>query len=76
MNFQDTREYITSRNFNPSKKMGQNFLINEEISKNIVETINTKDVDLVIEIGPGLGSLTDHLVDKQFDLKLIELDKR
>ncbi len=76
MNLNNTREYLTSRQFNPSKKMGQNFLINENISKNIVTSINFKDVDLVLEIGPGLAALTDYLVDQKFDLTLIELDKR
>ncbi len=76
MDFKKTHEYITSRQFNPSKKMGQNFLVNEEISKKIVEKIDLSKANLVIEIGPGLGSLTDHLIDKKFDLVLIELDKR
>ncbi len=76
MNFKDTHEYLTSRQFNPSKKMGQNFLINPEMSKNIISKINLDNVDLVIEIGPGLGSLTDFLVNQKFDLTLIELDKR
>lgn len=76
MNFADTKEYLTSREFRPSKKMGQNFLINQEISKNIVNSIDFKNVDLVIEIGPGLGALTDYLIDKKFNLVLVELDKR
>lgn len=76
MNLTNTREYITSRQFNPSKKMGQNFLINENISKNIVSSIDFQNVDLVIEIGPGLAALTDYLVDQKFDLTLVELDKR
>ncbi len=76
MDLKKTYEYLTSRQFNPSKKMGQNFLINEEISKAIIKKMELSNAKLVIEIGPGLGSLTDHLINQKFDLTLIELDKR
>jgi 16S rRNA (adenine1518-N6/adenine1519-N6)-dimethyltransferase len=63
-------------NFRPSKKMGQSFLINSTIAKEIVDLINFNDHDCVIEIGPGKGALTKYLVNKPLNVVAIELDKR
>jgi 16S rRNA (adenine1518-N6/adenine1519-N6)-dimethyltransferase len=76
MNIKDTNEYINLNKFNPSKKMGQNFLINDDIIKKIISTINFNNVDCVIEIGPGLGAITDQLAINSKHLLCIELDKR
>ncbi|GHU52785.1 ribosomal RNA small subunit methyltransferase A [Bacilli bacterium] len=62
--------------FNPSKKLGQNFLINPQIPIDIVDKINFDGVDLIIEIGPGTGALTKELVKKNIPMTAIELDKR
>lgn len=56
------------------KKFGQNFLINEEIIKNITDLVTTNENDLIIEIGPGKGALTKYLVKKAGFLKCIEID--
>ena len=57
------------------KKLGQNFLRNDEISKNIVDLADiSKNVD-VIEIGPGDGSLTDNLIKLPNKLILVEFDE-
>jgi 16S rRNA (adenine1518-N6/adenine1519-N6)-dimethyltransferase len=69
-------DFIKRTNFNPSKKMGQNFLINPEVQKGIVDKIDFNGVDCVIEIGPGYGAITDYLIDKTPKLICIELDKR
>ncbi len=47
----------------PKKHLGQHFLEDENIAKNIVELLNTKD-NLVLEIGPGTGVLTKYLIEK------------
>ncbi|MDR2636263.1 MAG: 16S rRNA (adenine(1518)-N(6)/adenine(1519)-N(6))-dimethyltransferase RsmA [Mycoplasmataceae bacterium] len=70
------KQFIKSNNFNPSKKMGQNFLINEKICKNLVDSINFTNVDLIIEIGPGLGAITKYLNMHNVPITAIELDKR
>lgn len=62
--------------FHPSKKMGQSFLIDQNISKKIVNLINLKNHDCVIEIGPGKGALTQFLVNRDSKIIAIELDKR
>jgi 16S rRNA (adenine1518-N6/adenine1519-N6)-dimethyltransferase len=72
----EINKFLQDNNFNPSKKMGQNFLFNNETIENIVSNVDFENVDLVIEIGPGLSALTEHLVKKSKKLIAIELDKR
>ena len=56
--------------------MGKNFLISDEYQKRIVEILDLQNNDNVLEIGPGLGSLTRWIIQKNVNLKLVELDKR
>jgi len=58
------------------KKYGQNFLIDDEIAEKIVGRLKDKQDSTIIEIGPGLGALTYHLVKKNTNLKVVELDER
>ena len=60
----------------PCKALGQNFLVDEGVSESIVGSLNLSCDDTVIEIGPGLGSLTRHLVGKVKRLILIEFDRK
>lgn len=60
----------------PSKQLGQNFLSDPRVSAEIVAALHPEEADLVIEIGPGLGALTEHLVGKCPRVVLIEMDKR
>ena len=63
------------RDVNPKKSLGQHFLIDDNISKKIIEAINFKNFKKVIEIGPGKGALTKHLLHIKNKLTLIEIDK-
>ena len=63
------------RDVNPKKFLGQHFLIDDNISKKIVEAVNFKKFKKVIEIGPGKGALTKHLIHIKNMLTLIEVDK-
>ena len=65
-----------SNGFLPESKLGQNFLIDEDIIGNILDLCGIEEGDKVLEIGPGLGSLSVFLSDKTSDLTLIEIDKR
>jgi 16S rRNA (adenine1518-N6/adenine1519-N6)-dimethyltransferase len=59
------------------KRFGQNFLTNDYYLYEIVKNINPQHSDNIIEIGPGLGALTKHLLDNLADsskLKVIEID--
>lgn len=57
------------------KGYGQNFLINENITTSIVNNMSISKKDLIIEIGPGLGALTEELLDKFDKVVAIEIDK-
>lgn len=59
-----------------NKNLGQNFLINEDVVNNIVNSSEISKQDLVIEIGPGLGTLTEKLLEKAGKVIAIELDER
>ncbi|MDR3249911.1 MAG: 16S rRNA (adenine(1518)-N(6)/adenine(1519)-N(6))-dimethyltransferase RsmA [Mycoplasmataceae bacterium] len=73
---EDAINYLKRTQFNPSKKMGQNFLINKEVYTSMVNKIDFSKYDLVLEIGPGLGALTDILIQKTKKIIVIEIDKR
>lgn len=57
------------------KRFGQNFLVDENYISKIVNAINIKNDDNILEIGPGLGALTKHLLPKCKFLNLVEIDK-
>ena len=59
-----------------NKSLGQNFLIDEFVINNIIESAQIGKEDLVIEIGPGLGTLTKYLLEKAKKVICIELDKK
>lgn len=59
----------------PRKRFGQNFLQNQLIIESILNAFNPKAKDNVIEIGPGLGALTKHLLKNLDYLTVIEIDK-
>ena len=58
----ETFRILKEHNLIAKKGYGQNFLINYETIKNITKDLNIKDTTLVIEIGPGLGALTQELL--------------
>jgi len=64
-----------STEFKPAKKaLGQNFLHDQNIIQRIVSSFNPKPDDVVVEIGPGRGALTDLLLQSGCQLHLIEFD--
>lgn len=58
------------------KKLGQNFLIDEDIVRRIVEAAELTPTDKVLEVGPGIGTLTQGLAESGADVVAVELDKR
>lgn len=62
-------------NVKPKKFLGQHFLIDENISKKIIESIDFSKHNKVIEVGPGKGALTKHLLKIKDILTLVEIDK-
>lgn len=65
---------IKKENFHIKKKFGQNFLVDQNILKKIVEVPTITSETLIIEIGPGLGSLTEHLLKKSKRVLAYEID--
>lgn len=75
MNKSKVMNILEKRGLNPLKKLGQNFLVDDNLTKKIVDSIDYNNVDLIIEIGPGLGALTEYLLKKNIKYVGIELDK-
>ena len=73
---EETRFIMKKYNIKANKNLGQNFLINEEVVTNIVDCSNIDKQELVIEIGPGLGTLTKYLLEKAGKVICIELDTK
>lgn len=73
---EETRFIMKRYNIKANKSLGQNFLISEEVVNNIVECSKINEQDLVIEIGPGLGTLTKYLLEKSGKVICIELDTK
>lgn len=60
----------------PLKRFGQNYLQDQNIIKKIVSEIDPKENELIIEIGPGQGAITQKLLESKAHLTAIEIDKR
>ncbi len=59
----------------PNKSLGQNFLVNEGVYKKIAAALEIKGDDIVVEIGPGLGALTEHLAKSGAEIIAVEKDR-
>ena len=57
------------------KNFGQNFLVNDDISKKIVSALDIKENDTILEIGPGLGALSYHLSLYENNVYLYDIDE-
>lgn len=73
---EETRFILNKYNIKANKSLGQNFLINENVVNTIVDCSEITESDLVIEIGPGLGTLTKHLLERAGKVICIELDRK
>lgn len=72
----ETKFLMKKYKISANKSLGQNFLINDEAVDDIVSSSKICSDDLVIEIGPGLGTLTKELLEKAAKVIAIELDTR
>lgn len=64
-----------AKNFRKQYSLGQNFLVNEEILNQIITVSDLSKEDIVIEVGPGIGFLTEKIIAKAQELYSIELDR-
>lgn len=74
-NPQDTIAVIQKYNFMFQKKFGQNFLIDTHVVDKIIRSAGLTKDDMVLEIGPGIGSLTQHLAENAGKVVAVEIDK-
>lgn len=68
-------ELIKNHRFAVQKKFGQNFLTDENVLQSIVDAAGVGQDDCVLEIGPGMGALTGHLLDAARKVVAVEVDK-
>ena len=71
-----TREIMARHGFVLKKKFGQNFLIDDNILKKIVEASGVTKDDFVVEIGPGIGAMTQHLCERARKVVAVEIDSK
>lgn len=76
MSVKEVNIFLQDKKFRPSRKMGQNFLINPKIKQMIVDAANLQPNDVVLEIGPGVGAITSFLLMNKIKLIALEIDKR
>lgn len=70
-----TKQIIKKYEFNFKKNFGQNFLVDERVLDKIVSAAEINENDLVIEVGPGIGTLTQAMAKKAGKVVSVEIDK-
>ena len=75
-NVSATRHILKHFNLRASKRLGQNFLIDKSIVDDIVNAAEIEEGELVLEIGPGIGTLTQGLLEAGANVTAVELDKK
>lgn len=74
-NPQNTIEVLQKYNFNFQKKFGQNFLIDEHVLDKIIRAAEITKNDYVLEIGPGIGTMTQYLACAAREVTAVEIDR-
>ena len=72
---QNTIAVLQKYNFNFQKKFGQNFLIDTRVLGRIIESAEITKEDCVLEIGPGIGTMTQYLAEAAREVVAVEIDK-
>lgn len=72
---QNTIAVLQKYNFNFQKKFGQNFLIDTHVLEKIIEASAITKEDFVLEIGPGIGTMTQYLCENAKEVVAVEIDK-
>ena len=74
--YEETKFLMKKYNITANKNLGQNFLIENSVIHTILDSAKISKEDLIIEIGPGLGTLTQELLQRAKKVIAIELDER
>ena len=75
-NPRETIKVLQETNFTFQKKYGQNFLIDEHVVDKIINAAGIDKDTLVLEIGPGIGTLTQHLAEAANEVAAVEIDDK
>ena len=75
MRLEEIKRLLKKYNIYPSKRLGQNFLVDEGILKKIVEAAELSKNDIVLEVGPGIGNLTVELAKRVKKVIAVEKDQ-
>ena len=76
VNPKNIREIINKYDFTIQKKFGQNFLIDSHVLDKIIKAADIKQDDFILEIGPGIGTLTQYLAEHGGHVVAVEIDKK
>ena len=76
LNRDEIKSYFKLENSHAKKELGQNFLCNQKTIDEIVSLLKLKEDDVLLEIGPGLGALTNDLVGKTKNYTVVEYDAK
>ena len=74
--YEETQLILHKYKIQANKSLGQNFLVDDNVIDEIIRCSNIDKKDLIIEIGPGLGVLTNRLLQESNNVMAVELDKR
>src|SRR4051812_35986712 len=69
------RELLATHSLSPRHALGQNFLIDHNLIKKLVDAANVSPGDTILEVGPGTGTLTEELLSRGAHVVACELDK-
>ena len=72
----ETTDLLRELGHSPVKKFGQNFLVDANIVRKSLELADVSEGDVVVEVGPGLGTLTGALLERGAKVYAVEIDKR
>ncbi len=76
MNPYAVRKYLLSSGIRPSKKLGQNFLVDQNVARRLVKLLDAKSGEVFLEIGAGTGALTVPLAEESVEIFAVEIDGR
>lgn len=74
--FEETKTILAKYRIKPEKELGQSFLVDSAIFDKIIETLDPKETDSILEIGSGLGILTKRVAERVNKLFACEIDQR
>ena len=76
INRENVIEIINKSGLKPDKDYGQNYLLDTSICKKITDLLEIQKEDKVLEIGPGIGSLTHFICQNDANITLVDIDER